>query len=81
MLKMFVGQRELLALVHDMLQKFTSKPTAPFLADRPGKHHWHHAVSGAKALRRVGRFLGGGGLNFYLGVVGFLRLLTPLQIW
>lgn len=81
-LKMFIGQRELLALVHNMLQKFTSKPTTVFLAHRPGKYYWHQAVSGAKSLRRVKMFLGRGSLKqFYLGGVGFLRLFIPLQIW
>lgn len=82
MLKMVIRQRELLALVHDMLYKFTSKPTAVFPAHRPGKHDGHQAVSVAKRLRRAGRFVGRGSLKeFYLGGVGFLRLFTPLQIW
>ena len=53
----------MLALVHDMFQELTSKATAAFLAHRPRKHHWNHAVPGTKGLQRVGRFLGGGSLK------------------
>lgn len=82
MLQLLVGQRELQALVHDMLQKFTRELTAAFLADRPGEHHGHQAMAGAKRLGAAGEFLGGGRVQeLYVGGVGVLRLLIPLQTW
>ena len=81
MLQLFIGQRELMALVQDMLEKFTSKLAAVFLAHRPGKHH-RHQVSWAKGLRRIGRFLGwrAGRSQIYFRSMSFFRLLIPIQI-
>lgn len=77
MLKLLVGQRQLLALVHDMLEELAGEATAVLLAHRPREHHGHQAVPRARVLRGVG----GGLRQLELGAAGFLRLLIPLQIW